>query len=58
MSKTIRVTTEVFDRIELLQRVRESKSDVLARLLEIGEAWKRASAQIEEVRENTRKEVR
>ena len=58
MSKTIRVTTEVFDRLEILQRPRESKSDVVARLLEIGEAWKRASAQIEEVRGNARKEVR
>lgn len=58
MSKTIRVSSEVFARLEVLQRVRESKSDVIARLLEIGEAWKRASDNIQEVREDARKALR
>lgn len=60
MSKTIRVTNEVFARIEVLQRVRESKTDVIARLLEIGEAWRRASEQItvdREVFRHNREEV-
>jgi predicted CopG family antitoxin len=54
LSKTIRVTNEIFARVEVLQRVRESKSDVIARLLEIGEAWKRASDNIQADRAEVR----
>lgn len=43
MSQTIRVTDDVFRRLQKLQGPRETYSDVVERLLSVMEAWQKVT---------------
>lgn len=43
MSQTIRVTDDVFRRLQRLQGPRETYSDVVERLLSVAEAWQKVT---------------